>query len=101
MGFIGVVIPAYNREGVLGRALESVLAQTRQPDEIIVVDDGSSDGTSAVARSYGSFVRVIGQLHSGVSVARNTGVDSSSADFIAFLDSDDYWARDHLERMAN
>jgi glycosyltransferase involved in cell wall biosynthesis len=96
---IAAVIPVHNRVGTVTRALESVLSQTRRPDEIVVVDDGSTDATPAVVRGFGSEVTLIQQPQGGASAARNTGVASSSSDFVAFLDSDDIWVPDHLARM--
>jgi glycosyltransferase involved in cell wall biosynthesis len=94
---IAVVVPAFNREAVLGRALESVLSQSCPPQEIVVVDDGSTDGTAAVAGRYG--VRVLHQVNRGAAAARNAGVAATSANWIAFLDSDDEWDLGYLERM--
>jgi len=91
------VIPALNRAATLGRAIESARSQLRPPDEIIVVDDGSTDDTAAVAESYG--VRVICKSHGGVGSARNVGVLSATSAFIAFLDSDDFWYPEHLATM--
>ncbi len=96
---IAAVIPAHNRELLIERAIASVLAQERPADEIVVVDDGSSDRTATVVEGYGDHVKLIRQPQSGVSVARNTGVEQSSCDFIAFLDSDDIWNASHLRRM--
>ena len=98
---ITAVIPAHNRERLIERAVDSVLAQERPADEIIVVDDGSSDQTAELVKRYGDRVKLISQTQSGVSVARNTGVEKSSSEFIAFLDSDDIWAPSHLRRMEN
>ncbi len=97
---ISVVIPTFNRIGTLGRALESVLAQTRPAHEIIVVDDGSTDGTGAwVARCYPE-VRHVYQGHTGVSSARNRGIDVAVGEWIAFLDSDDMWLPEKLAVQA-
>ncbi|MEZ6019211.1 MAG: glycosyltransferase family 2 protein [Planctomycetota bacterium] len=95
-----VVIPAYNREGTVGRAIESALAQSYAPFEVIVVDDGSKDGTAAVIEAFGPPVTLIRQPNGGAPVARNTGVRAAKGDWIAFLDSDDYWTPGHLERVA-
>ncbi len=86
---VSVVIPAYNAEKYIGRAIDSVLAQTRQPDEIIVVDDGSTDNTPNAIKSYGSKVYYIHQENGGASVARNTGIEAAKSEWIAFLDADD------------
>jgi glycosyltransferase involved in cell wall biosynthesis len=92
---IAVVIPAYNRARHVASAIESVLAQTRVPAEIIVVDDGSTDDTAAVAESFGA--NVLRQSNAGVSAARNAGVRIARSPWIAFLDSDDLWAANKLE----
>ncbi|MHC4882565.1 MAG: glycosyltransferase family 2 protein [Planctomycetota bacterium] len=94
---ISVVIPAYNAEKHIARAIESVLAQTRPAEEIIVVDDGSSDGTAEVVRSFGDKVILIQQPNAGVSVARNKGIEHATGDWIAFLDSDDEWLPEKLK----
>lgn len=96
---VSVIIPAYNREKYLGPALQSVLDQTRPADEIIVVDDGSSDGTVEVARSFGDRVRCLSGAHGGASRARNLGVHASRGDLLAFLDSDDLWVPEKLENQ--
>ena len=94
---VSVVIPTYNRADLLARALDSVLAQTRPPDEIIVVDDGSSDDTAARVLEYGGRVRLLRQSHRGVSAARNRGIAESRGEWIALLDSDDEWLPRKLE----
>jgi glycosyltransferase involved in cell wall biosynthesis len=94
---ISVVIPAYNAARFLPRCLESVFAQTLKPDEIIVVDDGSTDNTAALAAELGA--KVITCRNSGISAARNTGIRNASSDWIAFLDVDDVWEPDKLERQ--
>ncbi|HEY1360224.1 MAG TPA: glycosyltransferase family A protein [Thermoleophilaceae bacterium] len=95
---ISVVIPVCNGERFLAEAIESVLAQSRAPFELIVVDDGSEDGSAAVAERF-SEVDLIRTEHRGVSVARNTGVEHSGGDLIAFLDADDLMKPDRLERQ--
>lgn len=96
---ISVVIPAYNRAYSLPRALDSVLAQTSPVDEIIVVDDGSDDGSAALlARDYPA-VRVLRQANRGVSAARNRGISAAQHDWIALLDSDDSWLPHKIERI--
>jgi glycosyltransferase involved in cell wall biosynthesis len=92
---VAVVIPAYNRARLVAAALESVLGQTRAPAEIIVVDDGSTDDTAAVAQSFGA--NVLRQSNAGVSAARNAGVRIAASPWIAFLDSDDLWVANKLE----
>lgn len=85
-----VVIPAFNRRGLLEQALESVRRQTLPPDEIVVVDDGSTDGTAEWLQTQPD-VRTIRQPNAGAAKARNTGVREAAGDWIAFLDSDDLW----------
>jgi glycosyltransferase involved in cell wall biosynthesis len=97
---ISVIIPAYNAERYIAKAIESCLSQTYAPSEIIVIDDGSTDGTAAVAESFPSPVRVIRLAENmGVSVARNRGVQASTGDWIAFLDADDWFLPEKLERQ--
>lgn len=86
---ISVIIPAYNRAGLIGATLRSLLAQTLPADEIIVVDDGSTDGTAQVAKTFGAPVRVVSQENAGPGAARNRGFKESSGSFIHFFDSDD------------
>jgi glycosyltransferase involved in cell wall biosynthesis len=97
MNPISVIIPAYNREAYVADAIESAVAQTCPPDEIIVVDDGSTDRTAEIARSYGKQVRCISQENQGTGVARNTGLKEARGSLIAFLDSDDVWLERKLE----
>ncbi len=94
---IGVVIPAYNASATIRATLESVLQQTVQPDEILVMDDGSTDDTSAVASSFGPKVTVLRQTNKGLSGARNAAIANAHCSFIAFLDSDDLWHPRYLE----
>ena len=93
---IAVIIPAYNSARYLGETLESVAWQTLQPAEVIVVDDGSTDCTAAIAASFPG-VRVVAQENAGPSVARNVGVAAAASPVIAFLDADDIWLPDKLE----
>jgi glycosyltransferase involved in cell wall biosynthesis len=94
---ISAVIPAYNSEATIARAIDSVLAQTRSADEIIVVDDGSTDRTAEVIGSYGDKVILIRQENAGASVARNTGIEAATGEWIAFLDADDEWLPEKLK----
>lgn len=96
-----VVIPLYNKGLSIGRTLDSVLAQSVLPKEIIVVDDGSRDKGPEVVRRYsGSGVRLVEQANQGVSAARNTGLDLASSNYVAFLDADDEWLPGHLEKLS-
>jgi len=94
------VIPAYNAELFLADAIRSVLAQTAAPLEIIVVDDGSNDGTAQVAQGFGERVRLIRQPNNGPSSARNNGVAAARGEWVAFLDADDAWLPEKLARQA-
>lgn len=93
---ISAIIPCYNAEPFLAEAIESVLKQTRPVGEIIVVDDGSTDRSAEIARSYGARVISIGR-NSGSAAARNAGIDAACGDLIAWLDADDYWNCNHCE----
>ncbi|MEP7150038.1 MAG: glycosyltransferase family A protein [Acidobacteriota bacterium] len=96
---VSVVIPTYNYGRFAADAIRSVLAQTRPPDEIIVVDDGSTDDTTEAVKQFGEKVRYIRQNNAGVCAARNRGVRESTGDLIAFLDADDTWERTNLEKQ--
>jgi glycosyltransferase involved in cell wall biosynthesis len=94
---VSAIIPVYNCERYVSAAIESVLAQTYPVHEIIIVDDGSTDGTRAVLESYIGRIRYIRQEKRGVAAARNSGIVHASGDFIAFLDADDLWLADKLQ----
>jgi glycosyltransferase involved in cell wall biosynthesis len=96
MPAVSVILPVYNRESTVARAIRSVLVQTSAPLELIVVDDGSTDGTRDVLDSFGSQITVIDQPHAGPYVARNRGVRHAQGELIAFIDSDDVWLPDRL-----
>jgi len=97
---VSVVITTYNYEQFVAAAIESVLRQTVRPDEIVVVDDGSTDGTAAVVARYaGRGVRYIRQANAGAGAARNRGIRETRGDLIAFLDADDRWLPDKLARQ--
>lgn len=91
-----MVIPAYNVGPYIGHAIQSVLDQTRPADEIIVIDDGSSDHTPNEIQKFGSAVRYLRQNNAGASAARNAGIQAASHEWIAFLDGDDQWLPEHL-----
>ncbi len=88
---VSVVLPTYNRGWIVEEAVDSVLSQDYPAMELIVVDDGSTDGTPEILDRYGDRIRVIRQRNRGVSAARNAGIDAASGELIAFLDSDDRW----------
>lgn len=97
---ISVVIPLYNKEKEVLRALESVFAQTRLPDEVIVVDDGSTDqGPMLVEQKYGHRIKMIRLTNKGVSSARNAGIRAAESEFICLLDADDEWMPGYLEEI--
>jgi glycosyltransferase involved in cell wall biosynthesis len=96
---VSVIIPAYNRATLLPFTLAAVLAQIPPPDEVIVVDDGSTDGTAAVAAGYARAVRCIGIKNSGDLAARNVGLRAAAGDRVAFCDSDDLWRPGFLAAM--
>jgi glycosyltransferase involved in cell wall biosynthesis len=96
---ISVAVPAYNAEPFLRAALDSVLAQTVQPHEIIVVNDGSTDRTEEIALSYGSQIRYIKQENQGLSGARNTAIHVATGDWIALFDSDDVMTPQKLAKQ--
>jgi glycosyltransferase involved in cell wall biosynthesis len=98
---VSVVIPAYNIGRLVGRAIDSILAQTHQADEIIVVDDGSTDDTASVIKSYGSRVHYVYQANLGLAGARNTGIKAATCEWVAFLDGDDEWLPDNLKLHAD
>ena len=93
---ISVVIPTYNRYEFLKRALESVYAQTHTPEEVIVVDDGSTDNTSQIQKDFPNIIYLY-QENGGVSSARNVGIKNANFEWIAFLDSDDEWDENKLK----
>lgn len=93
---VSVTIPTFNRAKVIGETLESVLAQTYSPIEIIVVDDGSTDDTEAVVAPYLDRIRYIRQPNGGLAVARNTGFAAGTGELVAWLDSDDTWNPEKL-----
>jgi glycosyltransferase involved in cell wall biosynthesis len=93
---VSVIIPVHNGEAYLGEAVASVRRQSGAALEIVVVDDGSTDGSAAMAGGLGADVRLIRQPRAGVTVARNRGLGSARGDLIAFLDCDDVWTDDKL-----
>ena len=96
---ISAIVPVYNGEKFLGDALSSIFAQDYRSIEVIVVDDGSTDDTGAIAQSYRE-VQYFYQERQGSAVARNTGIDNSKGELIAFLDADDLWLPNQLSTQA-
>ena len=96
---ISCIVPVFNGERFLAEALNSIMAQTYKPLEVIVADDGSSDETASVARGYGAQVRYLWQPNQGPAAARNLGLSRAQGDFLAFLDADDLWHHEKLERQ--
>ncbi len=96
---VSVVMPAYNVAWCVGRAVDSVLAQDFRPCELIVVNDGSTDGTGALLEGYGAAITVINQENRGMSAARNAGIRRGRGTYVAFLDADDWWLAGKLSRQ--
>jgi len=100
MPFFSIVIPLYNKERFIGNTLESILKQRFTDFEILVVNDGSTDGSEKIVRNFNdSRINYFYQDNNGVSVARNFGIEKASANYICFLDADDFWHADFLEVM--
>lgn len=100
---ISVIVPAYNAEKYIEKCLDSILCQTKKEFEIIVINDGSKDGTMEILNRYGEKyplqVRVISQHNQGLSVTRNNGIQAAEGEYILFVDSDDYIKPDMLEKL--
>src|ERR1700761_203811 len=94
---VSAVIPTYNRAHLLPRSIGSALAALGPGDEVIVVDDGSTDGTDELVKSYGDPVRLVRGAHRGAGAARNLGYAAAAGPLVAFLDSDDEWFPDKIE----
>ena len=95
---VTVIITAYNTEKYVKQAIESVIGQTYQHLEIIVVDDGSTDQTGTIAQSFGDKILYVRQENKGESGARNTGVMRATGEYISFLDADDYYVPEKIEK---
>lgn len=93
---VSVVVPTYNRAGTIGACIDGILGQSSPADQVIVVDDGSSDGTATVLAGRAGRIEVLRQDNAGVSAARNAGIARATSEWIAFLDSDDLWMPDRL-----
>src|SRR5438445_642587 len=98
---IGVVMPVFNGAAHLAEALDSVLAQTLPPARVVVVDDGSTDGSAALLRRYGDRITLVSQTNHGQAHARRTGADAAGGELIAFIDQDDVWDVDKLARQVD
>jgi glycosyltransferase involved in cell wall biosynthesis len=98
---VAVIIPAYNSASTVGAAIDSALDQGGEGIEFTVVDDGSNDSTAQVLEKYAGLVKVIRQHNSGAAAARNAGVAATSGQFLAFLDADDVWLPDRLQRTVS
>ena len=96
---VSCVIPVFNGGRVLAEAIDSVLAQTRAPEQILVVDDGSTDATAEVAAAYGTRLSYVFQENLGPAAARNAGMKMVTGEFVAFLDADDWWHPEKLEKQ--
>src|SRR5687768_16816995 len=93
---ISAILPVFNGGLYLAEAIESVLAQTYQPAEVIVIDDGSTDITGEIVKRFGDVVQYSTQPNSGAGAARNRGVQLAHGEFLAFLDADDLWLKNKL-----
>lgn len=96
---ITTILPVYNGEKYLAEAVDSILSQTHRPQEIIIIDDGSTDNTAAVAQLFGEPVHYHYQSNQGAGAARNNGADRARGDVLAFLDADDLWVETKLARQ--
>ncbi len=96
---VTAAIPVRDGEAYLAEAIESVLAQSRRCDQVVVVDNGSTDGSAAVAAGYGPEVEVVAEPRPGIGAARNAAIAAARGEFVAFLDADDLWQPDKIERQ--
>ena len=99
MNRVSVIIPNYNYGRFLREAIDSALNQTVRPHEVIVVDDGSTDQSGEILESYGAQIITVRQQNQGVGAARNKGAEIATGEFLAFLDADDYWGPEKLEKQ--
>ena len=101
-GLVSIIVPAYNVEKYLKYCIDSIIKQTYQNIEVIIVEDGSTDGTPVLANDCAAFdsrINVIHKKNEGVSVARNIGIDASRGEYVTFVDADDFLAPDYIEYM--
>ena len=99
MPTLSVIVPNFNRETLIGETLANLLSQTRAPDQLIVIDDGSTDGSADVIAGFGKAVMLLRQANAGPAAARNRGMAQATGDFVQFFDSDDLCSLDKLERQ--
>lgn len=97
---ISVIVPLYNARPYVAEAIDSILSQTRPAEEVLIVDDGSTDGGGAVVMAYGPPVRLVAQAHAGPATALNLALRQVTGEGVAFLDADDLWTAEKLERQA-
>jgi glycosyltransferase involved in cell wall biosynthesis len=98
---VSVIIPVFNGEKFIAEAIESVLGQSIKPSEVIVVNDGSTDETEGILKKFGESIQYINQANAGSASARNKGLQIAQSNVIGFLDADDIWVKDKLEKQLN
>lgn len=98
---ITAIIPTYNRADFLKKTINSIINQTYKIDEVLIIDDGSTDNTNEVLKKFGNSIKIIKTTNVGVSAARNTGIKNAKNDWLAFLDSDDHWLEDKIQKQIN
>ena len=96
---VSTIIPAYNAERTIAQAIDSALSQDFEGQEVVVVNDGSTDSTATILKKYGNQIQVVTQRNGGLSAARNAGVRHSAGEYLAFLDADDIWLPEKLKKM--
>ncbi len=96
---VSVIVPVYEGEAYLAEAIESILAQTLPPAEVVIVDNGCTDASARIASGFGPPVRIVPRPHGTAPEARNTGLEHATGDVLAFLDADDLWEPERLERQ--
>ena len=98
---VSTIIPAYNAERTIAQAVDSALSQEFEGQEVVVVNDGSTDSTAAILEKYGNQIQVVTQSNGGLSAARNAGVRRSTSKYLALLDADDIWLPGKLKMMVS